>query len=93
MPTRQKVATVKDLTDRLGRAQLTIIADYRGLSVGALQGLRGDLRPTGAEFHIAKNTLTTIAAGVRPESKVSTGYWWGQPPSSWPTMTQFKPRK
>ncbi len=62
MPTRQKVATVNDLTDRLSRAQLTIVADYRGLSVGALQGLRGDLRPTGAEFHIAKNTLTTIAA-------------------------------
>jgi large subunit ribosomal protein L10 len=41
---------------------LTIVADYRGLSVNDLQTLRGNLRPFGAEFHIAKNTLARIAA-------------------------------
>ena len=63
MPTAQKAATIDQLTDQLQRAQLTIVADYRGLGVGALQGLRGNLRPVGAEFRVAKNTLTTIAAG------------------------------
>ena len=63
MPTPQKAATIDELTDRLTRAKLTIVADYRGLSVGDLQGLRGNLRPLGAEFRVAKNTLTTIAAG------------------------------
>jgi large subunit ribosomal protein L10 len=63
MPTVQKAATIEELTDRLQRAQLTIVADYRGLGVGALQGLRGNLRPLNAEFRVAKNTLTSIAAG------------------------------
>ena len=63
MPTVQKAATIDELTDRLQRAQLTIVADYRGLGVGALQGLRGNLRPLNAEFRVAKNTLTSIAAG------------------------------
>ena len=62
MPTRQKARTIDELSDQLSRAALVIVTDYRGLKVGDLQTLRGNLRPTGAEFHIAKNTLTRIAA-------------------------------
>ena len=62
MPTAQKAATIDELSEQLSRAKLTIVADYRGLGVADLQGLRGSLRPTGAEFRIAKNTLTSIAA-------------------------------
>jgi large subunit ribosomal protein L10 len=62
MPTAQKAATIEVLTDQLERAQLTIVADYRGLKVSDLQALRASLRPFGAEFHVAKNTLTKIAA-------------------------------
>lgn len=62
MPTTQKAATIDELTDRLSRSQLTIVADYRGLGVSDLQGLRGNLRPVGAECRVAKNTLTAIAA-------------------------------
>jgi large subunit ribosomal protein L10 len=63
MPTARKAAVIDELSDQLARAQLTIVADYRGLKVSDLQGLRSTLRPFGAEFHIAKNTLTRIAAG------------------------------
>jgi ribosomal protein L10 len=38
MPTPQKAAQIEDLVDRMSRSQLTIIADYRGLTVEALQG-------------------------------------------------------
>jgi large subunit ribosomal protein L10 len=62
MPTAQKAKTIDKLSDQLSRAQLTIVTDYRGLTVGDLQTLRGNLRPFGAEFHIAKNTLARIAA-------------------------------
>jgi len=62
MPTAEKSAQIDDLAQRLERAQLTIIADYRGLSVGALQDFRARLRPLESEFRIAKNTLTRIAA-------------------------------
>jgi large subunit ribosomal protein L10 len=62
MPTAVKAAQIDDLVERLGRSQLTIIADYRGLSVDALQGFRARLKPLDAEFKVAKNTLTRIAA-------------------------------
>lgn len=62
MPTASKVATVSDLADRLGRSQLTIVTDYRGLTVADMQNLRGQLRSHGAEMKVAKNTLATIAA-------------------------------
>ncbi len=62
MPTPQKAAQIEDLADRLSRSQLTIIADYRGLSVSALHEFRSKIRPMEAEFRVAKNTLTRIAA-------------------------------
>lgn len=63
MPTPLKARTIDELTDQLSRAKLAILTDYRGLKVADLQGLRTTLRPMGAEFRIAKNTLTKIAAG------------------------------
>lgn len=62
MPTQAKAAQIDDLVERMQRAELTIVADYRGLTVSALQDLRGRLRPIEAEFKVAKNTLTRIAA-------------------------------
>ena len=62
MPTPQKAVQIGELADQLSRAQLTIVTDYRGLSVTDLQSLRSTLRPLNAEFRVAKNTLTRIAA-------------------------------
>ena len=62
MPTRQKVQAVQMLSEQLSRAQMVIVTDYRGLKVTDLQTFRGNLRPSGGEVHIAKNTLTRIAA-------------------------------
>jgi large subunit ribosomal protein L10 len=62
MPTDDKAVVIDELADQLSRAKLTILTDYRGLSVTALQNLRASLRPHNAEFRIAKNTLTRIAA-------------------------------
>ncbi|HEY8445953.1 MAG TPA: 50S ribosomal protein L10 [Thermomicrobiales bacterium] len=62
MPTAEKARTIDSLADQLSRAQLAILTDYRGLNVADLQNLRRTLRPFGAEFHVAKNTLTKIAA-------------------------------
>jgi large subunit ribosomal protein L10 len=62
MPTAQKALAIDEIAESLQRAQLAVLTDYRGLKVGDLQALRSTLRPFGAEFHIAKNTLTRIAA-------------------------------
>lgn len=62
MPTPEKAVVIDELVEQLSRAKLAILTDYRGLSVTGLQGLRSTLRPLNAEFRIAKNTLTRIAA-------------------------------
>jgi large subunit ribosomal protein L10 len=62
MPTEKKADTISELEERIANAQLMILTDYRGLKVSDLQGLRGQLRGVGAEFYVAKNTLTRIAA-------------------------------
>ncbi len=62
MPTPKKEATVAELRDILSRATMTVVADYRGLTVANLQDLRTALRPLHGEARVAKNTLTAIAA-------------------------------
>lgn len=62
MPTLAKAQTIDELTDQLTNAKLIVITDYRGLRVSDLQDLRTNLRKSGGEFRVAKNTLTRIAA-------------------------------
>jgi large subunit ribosomal protein L10 len=58
----QKEQTVSDLVDKLNRSELVIVTDYRGLTVAEMSALRGRLRQAGAEYQVAKNTLTRFAA-------------------------------
>lgn len=62
MPTTRKIEQVADLTDKLKRTQVTMVADYRGLTVAEITDLRTKLRAVDAELIVAKNTLTLIAA-------------------------------
>ncbi|HEV2122799.1 MAG TPA: 50S ribosomal protein L10 [Chloroflexota bacterium] len=62
MPTPQKAAAIDELTDKVRRAKLAVVTDYRGLKVGDLATLRRQLRPHQVEYAIAKNTLLRIAA-------------------------------
>lgn len=97
MPTAQKATQIDQLTDRLSRSQLTIIADYRGLSVAGLQDLRARLRPVDAEFKVAKNTLTRIAAeragieGLEPQLEGPTAimFAFGDPVAPAKAMSDF----
>jgi large subunit ribosomal protein L10 len=62
MPTPLKAQQIDALVDSFERAQLVVVANYRGLSVSQLQDLRGSLRESNAEFTVAKNTLTRLAS-------------------------------
>lgn len=62
MPTAKKEAAVASLQDLMQRSSATIVTDYRGLKVADLTTLRRQLRDTNSEYHIAKNTLTSLAA-------------------------------
>jgi len=62
MPTPAKQKEIDSLAHGLQRAKLAVLTDYRGLKVSDLQAFRATLRPMNAEFRVAKNTLTRIAA-------------------------------
>ncbi len=62
MPTERKAGKIDNLQELLGGSALSILTEYRGLSVAELTKLRRELRPTGTEYHVAKNTLLLRAA-------------------------------
>ena len=60
---------VKQLAQRLGDSALVVITDYKGLSVGAVQQLRADLKAQASSFQVAKNTLIQRALSQVPNLK------------------------
>jgi large subunit ribosomal protein L10 len=57
-----KERIVVELTERLRSTQTLIVADYRGLTMKEIDGLRGQLLEQGARFSVVKNTLARRAA-------------------------------
>src|SRR2546423_4260013 len=62
MPRPDKVEQVELLTEKLRSARVAVLTDYRGLTVGQLQDLRGRLRAQDVEYRVVKNTLARRAA-------------------------------
>ncbi len=58
----EKAQAIDDLVDKLTRAEIAVLTEYRGLSVGELRDLRTRLRPAGVDYVVAKNTLARFAA-------------------------------
>jgi large subunit ribosomal protein L10 len=61
----EKQSEVAELQARFQRARSVFVADYRGLSVSAVDALRAKLRAEGKgdfEYRVAKNTLIKLAA-------------------------------
>lgn len=56
-----KKQIVSDIAEKLQNSKSTILVDYRGLDVDAVQSLRGQLREAGVEFKVYKNTMTRRA--------------------------------
>ena len=61
-PRPDKVATVKEITEKLNNSVAVFVSEYRGMSVGQLADLRAPLRDAGAEHKVYKNTLARLAA-------------------------------
>jgi large subunit ribosomal protein L10 len=62
MQKEDKERVVAELTERLRTSQALLVADYRGLTMSAIDDLRGKLLEHGARFAVVKNTLTRRAA-------------------------------
>jgi large subunit ribosomal protein L10 len=67
----QKQAVVSEIAAQLGKAQAVIVAEYRGLDVGAVTDLRTRARKSGMYLRVLKNTLARRAVKGTPFEKLS----------------------
>jgi large subunit ribosomal protein L10 len=67
----QKQAVVSEVATQLGSAQAVIVAEYRGLDVGAVTELRSKARKSGVYLRVLKNTLARRAVKGTPFEKLS----------------------
>ncbi len=67
----QKQAVVSEVAAQLGSAQAVIVAEYRGLDVGAVTDLRAKARKSGMYLRVLKNTLARRAVKGTPFEKLS----------------------
>jgi large subunit ribosomal protein L10 len=59
---KDKEQVVAELVERLRSSDTLIVADYRGLTMSEIDGVRTELLKHGARFSVVKNTLTRRAA-------------------------------
>jgi len=62
MVVAKKVETVAEIKEKLAKSDLSILTDYRGLTVAEVTQLRSQLRQAGVEYRVTKNTLARFAA-------------------------------
>jgi large subunit ribosomal protein L10 len=59
---REKELAVAELREKLERATVAMLTDYRGLKVAEITELREKLKEAGVEYRVVKNTLARLAA-------------------------------
>ncbi|EKE03751.1 MAG: hypothetical protein ACD_20C00157G0028 [uncultured bacterium] len=57
---------IQEIGDRVAKAKVAIVTDYRGLTVAEITDLRRQLQKEGADYTVVKNTLTKIAIKDTP---------------------------
>ena len=67
----QKQAVVSEITEKLGKAQAVIVAEYRGLDVAKVTDLRARARKSGVYLRVLKNTLARRAVKGTPFEPLS----------------------
>src|SRR5437879_11054601 len=78
MPTQAKAEKIEELTEKLGRAAVTILVQTQGLTVKDMTDLRNRMRAAKIEFQVAKNTLLRIATERNNMTGVDKGIFNGQ---------------
>src|SRR3954468_15968535 len=58
----EKQAISEEYLKRLNASPFFIVVDYKGLKVGPITELRKRLGRAGAEMHVVKNSVFTLAA-------------------------------
>ena len=66
----QKQAVVSEIAAQLAEAQAVMVAEYRGVNVAAVTGLRAKARQSGLTLRVLKNTLARRAIAGTPFEKL-----------------------
>ncbi|MDD9303681.1 MAG: 50S ribosomal protein L10 [Desulfobacter sp.] len=72
----QKKELVERLVKQLGTAEITVLVDYKGLTVLQVTELRAKLRDAGVQMEVVKNTLMRLAS-KGTDSEVLTDLYTG----------------
>jgi len=62
----EKAAVIAEVGEQVASAQAIIVAEYRGLEVGAITALRKQARESGVYLRVLKNTLARRAVAGTP---------------------------
>ncbi len=57
----QKEKEVSELAEKISKAKVVLLTDYRGINVEDVTKLRANLRPTNTEYRVIKNNITRRA--------------------------------
>jgi len=94
---KEKQAMVTQYCDWLDRSEALVLTKYVGVTVADLDKLRREIRDTGGEFHIVKNTLAKLAfekAGFEFDDEyfigdTAIGFAFDNPPGLAKAITDF----
>lgn len=70
----QKKAQVEELHEKLQKAAIIILTDYKGVTVESINELRRKLKEAGAEYRVVKNTVLRRASENTDTAVVSDFY-------------------
>ena len=59
---QKKEESVKKIQEMLSDSTIAIVTDYRGMSVSDMGKLRRQLKDSGVEYHVVKNSMASLAA-------------------------------
>jgi large subunit ribosomal protein L10 len=62
----QKAEEISILTDNIGKAKNAFLIEFKGITVPQVTELRKQVRESGSEYLVVKNTLALIAVGDSP---------------------------
>lgn len=94
MPTAKKILNVQNLAEKFKNAVGIILSDYSGLKVNQISELRREIKKTGAEFEVVKNSLLALAAKAGLPRKFAEGESLRGPTAAlWIYQEDFSPLK
>lgn len=70
----QKATAISDFSENIGKATNAFVLDFKGITVPQVTELRKQVRESGSEYVVVKNTLALIAVKDSPLTKLSSHF-------------------